>query len=100
MRHGPGCSPIAFLLGVPRMRRLLLLTAALSLVACFDEAHIEEDGGPIKTLRLSAGEDGNFQYCDAAGECRELPNPYHCDTLVIDINTETGQTCETCVDED
>ncbi len=85
------------------MRRSLVFvtTAALASAGCFDEAQIEDDErGDTTTLTLSAGENGDFEWCDENGTCKDLPNPNDCATLVIEIDNATGKTCETCKDED
>ncbi len=83
--------------------RYASLGFAFLLGACTvaDPGNIDPPGsGNTETITLSAGDDGAFEYCDDSGDCTTLPNPDDCATLVIEIDTATGDTCETCEDAD
>lgn len=79
------------------MSKILCAVAVLGccLVACDGEE--PSDGGATKTLTLrTEGAERDLSYCSDDGECQSLPNPNDCSTLVISIDTATGQTCERC----
>ncbi len=79
------------------------LFVCCTLAACLpsttpDKKH-PTTGKQTTVLKLSAGADGSFSYCDDEDGCQSLPNPNDCSTLVIEIDNQSGSTCETCLDE-
>jgi hypothetical protein len=74
-----------------------LALCTLGAVAC-DDGSPDNPSGPTHTITLNAGDDGQFEYCDDNGTCQNLPNPNECARLVIDIDTASGASCETCYD--
>jgi len=54
---------------------------------------------PIE-LRLEQNDDGDLEYCDEDGRCSVYPNPDDCAILLAEIDPYTGETCETCTDDD
>jgi hypothetical protein len=53
---------------------------------------------PTATITLTDDGSGNLQSCDANGVCESHPNPDGCATLVVNIDEQTGDTCERCAD--
>ena len=72
------------------MRLHAAITIAVLAPGCFDEAHVDNNRGETTTMTLAADENGHLIYCNEAGECRPLPNPNACDSLLIDIELATG----------
>src|SRR5689334_21147687 len=55
--------------------------------------------GEDRILNLERLENGNYELCDDAGNCQELPSPGggDCSTIEIRIDTVSGQTCQACI---
>jgi len=79
--------------------KMVLGVCTLGLCACgLDAAPPEQNPQDKKTtLKLTRLEDGNLEYCNAAGECKTLPYDGACAVIEVDINEATGNTCERCI---
>ncbi|MBI3178816.1 MAG: hypothetical protein HYZ27_04105 [Deltaproteobacteria bacterium] len=60
----------------------------------------EPPGGGSVTVPLNRNGDGSLEYCDADGNCQDLPYTGDCAIIEITIDTATGQTCQTCITAD
>jgi hypothetical protein len=83
-----------------RMSSNLACICLLGLLAACGVASPDPDStaGDSHTIRLNRLENGNYEYCDENGECRELPsNGSDCAVLEIRVDLATGQSCQTCI---
>ena len=80
---------------------VLTALCSLGLQACFiGPESPSEPEGKRTTLSMQRLDNGNLEYCDANGECQEVPYTGDCEVVEVDVDTSTGQTCERCVMED
>ena len=70
------------------------LLCCLGLAACNGDT---VDPGNQQTLRLDRLASGDLEYCNSDGECQTLPYGGECVALEIDIDLETGETCQRCI---
>jgi hypothetical protein len=87
----------------------LLLTAlcTIGFVACDGNGSTNDTSPDTQTIALRRDGSGELAYCtndtsaeESAQTCQTLPNPKGCETLIITVDTRTGQTCEVCAGAD
>ncbi len=83
-------------------RYALACICIIGLLACDPPEPNDEQNpaGGEATVTLTRNDAGDLEYCDADGNCQELPYSGDCATIEITIDTATGETCQTCITAD
>ncbi len=81
------------------LRTAIALCLGSLLIACDEEPTPPGTTEGTRELVLNAGEIGNLLFCEG-DRCQSLPNPDGCASLVITIDTDSGESCARCLAED
>lgn len=82
-----------------RPTTIAFVCCSLVCFACDEEPGTPGPTEELRELTLSAGEGGRLLFCEGE-RCQTLPNPDGCASLVITIDTVSGESCARCLAED